>query len=534
LRALRYRLRRDGFTRALLDECFALYPPALPAQALAAGRRLVAGGIVELADADARRHALGLAALARAVAGERVHVLTANDAAAKSVAEALAPVCAPLGLGVACLGREDRGAARRALYAAQVLCAPHREVGLDYLREGIRLGKRGGRLRRRLEPLASRESLAPLGELQCALVDDAELVLLDDAQAPLAITAQSDPAHERLVYEQALELARTLAETSDFTVVDGDIRLTPAASRRLERLVAPLGGLWSARNRREELVGWALEALHFRQRGADYRVENDRVVFPPPEPGAEEPGPDELELRKLVEVKEGCRLSARADVLARLSVPAFFARYASLAGVCADARGLDPDFWTLYSLKTSSAGAPPERVEPVPHVYLTAEMKRAALLERARAGGVIFAIRSRASAQELAEALKAAGLEAPIIALPLLQRPPAGLEGRELVVAELPQAARHAAQAARSLGASACTLALSLEDEPVLQALPLPWQALARAAARRRQELPARWAQRVVRRAQRTLEVALRLARQELKARDRVLGDLLAVSGPRE
>src|SRR5204862_2193202 len=139
--------------------------------------------------------------------------------------------------------------------------------------------------------------------------------------------ATSARPRERRVHEQALELARTLSPDTDYATEEGEIRLTSSASRRLERLVSPLGGLWSARGRREELVTWALEALHFAKRGVDYQVENDRVVFPPTQPGAEEPEPDELEVRKLVEVKEGCRLSARADVLARLSVPAFLSRY---------------------------------------------------------------------------------------------------------------------------------------------------------------------------------------------------------------
>ena len=531
LRKLRYRLRRDGFVAPLVDECFALYPPAVPQAALAAARRLIGGGIVELADPAARRHALALAALTRAIAGEPVHLLTAADAAAKSLAEWLSPLFAPLGLTVACLTREERGPARRERYASAVLCAPHREVGIDYLRQRLQRGERGGTLRGRLEALSSGAPL-PTGELATALIEDAELVMLDDAQAPLLIAAPSDHPRERLVYEQALELARTLEPEADYSSGEGEIRLTTSASRRLERLVSPLGGLWSARGRREELVSWALEALHFLKRGVDYRVENDRVIFPPAQPGAEEPGPDELEVRKLVEVKEGCRLSARADVLARLSVPAFLSRYRTLAGVCADARGLEPEFWRLYSLKTSRAGPAAAPVVSPPRLFLTGAAKRAALLERARAGGVVFAVRSRAAAQDLAEMLKSAELEAPIIALPVLQAPRSA--GGELIVAELPLAARHVTQAARVMGASSASLLVSLEDEAVLQGVSLGWRAFAGAWARGRDELPRRLAGWLIGRAQRVHEQTQRVVRQELKTRDRLMEDLLAVSGPRE
>ena len=531
---LRYRLRRDGFSAPLIAECFALYGTPVPDDALAAARRLLEGGIVELADAAARRHALALAALARAIAGERVHLLTAGEATAQSLAEWLTPVFAPLGIKVGCLTREARGPTRRELYASPLLCAAHREIALDYLREGVRFGERRGALRARLERVGARGAPAPLGELQSALVADAELVLLDDAQAPIVITAQLDASRERLMYEQALELARTLAPETDFTVEEAAIRLTPSASLRLERLVAPLGGLWSARSRREELVALALEALHFVQQGSDYRVEGGRVVFPPPAPDAEEPGPDELELRKLVEVKEGARLSSRPDVLARLSVPAFFARYSSLAGVCADASGLEAEFWTLYSLKTSRAGSPPASLMPACRVFLTAAAKRAALLERARQGGALFAVRSRAEAQALQEVLKTAQIEATLIALPGLQPPAQQAGPAELVVAELPLAARHVAHAAQAHLAHSVSLLLSLEDEAVARALGHAWAAAARLAAQGRDELPPRWAGWIARRAQRALERSQRMVRRELKARDRLLEDLLAVSGPGE
>ena len=531
--ALRYRLRRDGFTGALIAECFALYPGRVAPETLAAARRLIEGGIVELADPAARRHALALAALARALAGERVHVITASDAAAKSFADAIEPLLTPLGIRVGRLAREQRGEARRELYGSQVLCAAHREIALDYLREGMRVGERRGALRAKLERVAARDRRGPLAELQSALVDDAALVMLDDAQAPIVVTAPYDQSRERLMYEQALELARTLVPDADYTVEDGAIRLSASAARRLERLIAPLGGIWSARNRREELVTWALEALHFLERGVDYRVEGGRVVFPPPAPGAEEPGPDELELRKLVEVKEGCRLSSRPDVLARLSVPGFFSRYSALAGVCADATGLEQDFWSLYALKTSRAGRLPEPPVAACRIFVTAVAKRAALLDRARQAGAIFAVRSRPEAQALQEALKEVQLDAPIIALPVFQ-PPAQEAGGELVVAELPLAWRHIAQAAHAYGAHPCSLVLSLEDEAVVRGIGTAWTTLARAAAQHRGELPPRMAQWIARRAQRALERSQRMARQELKARERLLEDLLAISGPGE
>jgi preprotein translocase subunit SecA len=328
------------------------------------------------------------------------------------------------------------------------------------------------------------------------------------------------------MYEQALELARTLTPGTDFTL-DGDaIRLTQPAAWRLERLVAPLSGIWSARGRREELVSWALEAIHYLQRDVDYRVENGRVLFPPPAPDAEEPGPDELELRKLVEVKEGCQLSSVPEVLARLSVPRFLSRYAALAGICADAGGVEKDFWALYSLRTVRAGPPSEARAPAYRVFLTAQAKHAAVIERSQSGPVVVAVRSRAQAQALQ-----GDMQIPITALPVLQAPPSQDEAIELLVAELPVAGRHIAQAWRAYGARSCTLLLSLDDEAVASAIPASVKWLMRVSARASGELTPRWARWVAQRAQRALERNQRMARQDVKARERLLDDLLAVSG---
>jgi len=527
LSALRYRLRRDGLTAPLLGECFALYSGALRAplsrDVLAAARWLAQGGIVELDDPASRRHALALAALACALHGDNVHLLAASDAAAKSLAASIAPLFLRLGIRVACVARDTAAAARREAYAAPVVCAAHRELALDYLREGIQAG-RPGMLRTTLERLSGTGAPAVLPRLQYALVEDADLVMLDDAQAPVVIAAQADQSRERLMYEQALELGRALAPETDYTVEEGSIRLTEPAARLLERLVAPLGGIWSARSRREELITWALEALHFVERDVDYRVENGRVVFSPPAEGTQEPGPDELELRKLVEVKEGCRLSSRPEVLARMSVPRFFGRYARVAGACADARGLEHDFWSLYALRTARAGERPAGLTPACRVFLTAAAKRAAVVEQVRAGAAVIAVRSRAEAQALQAGLAEARLEAAIAALPVLQDHE---QVTEIIVAELPAARRHIAQACRAYGVSSCTLLLSLEDDAVGGRF--AW--IARLGAGPSGELSPRWSRWIARGAQRAAERAQRLARQDLGARDRVLDDLLAVSG---
>ena len=446
---LRYRLRRDGLKPALLGECFSLYAKSPASHVRAAAERLAAGGVVELADPAERHEALALAALAHALHGGGVHLIAASEPAAKALQGKLGARFAALGLRVALVEQGMNPAARREAYASDVVCGTHREIAQDHLRDKLAAGERGGAVARRVQRLSvpGDQELMPQG-LHCALVDDADIVMLDDALAPAAIATEVDQSRERLLYEQALELARALKRDADFTVDQEGIRLTEPAARLLERLVTPLGGIWSARQRREELVGLALEALHLLERDVDYRVANGRVQFPERRKDGEDAADADQEVQKLVEVKEGCRLGARRELLARLPMPRFFARYRHLAGACADARALESEFWDLYSLKTWLAGerftAPP----PALRVFTSSEARNAALVEllrsHAAAGrAVVLATRSAREAQALQGMLQEAqvGGDVKLAVLPAVQSLPAQRQA-SLVVAGLPDCRR--------------------------------------------------------------------------------------------
>ena len=537
---LRYRVRRDGLRPALLTECFGHYSGVLAPHVLAAAHRLVAGGLVELADARERHGALALAALAHALHGDSVHVIAASDAAAKALCESLRTPLAATGLRIGLVERTMAAAARRNAYACDVVCGTHREIAQDYLRDRLTDGQRPGELASRLQRVAATGGgrLMPQG-LNCALVDDGDLIMLDDAVAPAAIAADVDQSRDRLLYEQAVELARALSPSTDFTFEDDGIRLTEPAARLLERLVTPLGGVWSARQRREELVGLALEALHVLQRDVDYRVANGIVQFPDrSKEGEEGAGPAEA-IQKLVEVKEGCRLSARREILARLPMPRFFARYRHLAAVCADARTLEGEFWSFYSLKTWLAGERTSSTPPEVRVFVATQARNAALIAAVRAHGAagrgaVIAVRSPRDAQAMQVLLREAQVqgEVEIVVLPAVH----GIRAQgsvSLVVAGLPDSRRHIEQALRACDVKSCELYFALDEEMAARLDPL----VARAASffvRADGELESSWAALAWRRVQRAAERASRGLRFDLRAREQTLDDLLAFSGQRE
>jgi preprotein translocase subunit SecA len=552
---VRYRLRRDGFAGERLDECLGLCcaaiggsaPVAISPAVLGAAALMVNGFVVESGSEAERMQALALASMAFAIEGTPVHAVTASEARARRLAGMLAAPLAALGCTAGFVSQSMGARERRQAYGASVVCGPQRVLAMDYLRDRLLLGRRLGPVKGRLERLASSAQLgsqAMLPGLHCALVDDADNVLLDDSRAPLVISADADQARQRLLYDQALEIARALAEGADFAIGAEGAEFTPAGAERLSRLVLPLGGAWLARPRREALVGAALDALHVLQRDRDYRVVQGRLVIPEPEGElAEDEEEQDQVLRGMLEVKEGCKLSGAQDVLTRLSAARFFGRYRHLAGACADARGLEREFWSLYSLRTRRCGPVQAAAAACgARVFLSTAARRAALVESARTllesgSTIVLALRTQEEAQAVAPRL--AGI-APCERLRInvhpaqreLDQAPPG--DTHLLVGELHEAARHVAQLRRAFAARRCGQFLALEDPGVAAAAGAVACAMARLRASAQGELPGALAQWLAARAQRGMERAQATLRLAAAQRERSLEDLLAFSGQPE
>ena len=567
---LRYQLRRRGLHASLLPEVLAMYATAcgaLPAaEVLGATRAMLRRRVADLPDPVQQRQAAAFAAAAFALSGIPVHVIAASDAAARRSAEGMQGPMAALGLNVGWVAAGMELPARREAYRADVVCAASREIGNDYLRDRMILGGRRLRIHSALERIAGD---APPDErlwlrgLQCAVVEDADLVLIDDARVPMMISAEADHSQERLLYEQAMELARALEEEIEFFSDEEGVKLTATGSGRLARLTQPLGGLWSAQHRREGLICEALTALHYLARDRDYQIAGGRVVFPSAEPGqAGDVPPEEITLQHLIEVKEGLKLAGKRDVLGRVSVPRFFQRYLNLCGVCANAGGLEGEFWTMYRLKAERAAPPQPPLQFGARVFSTGEHLQRALARlvvEADGQPLIIVFRTPATAKAAMAALSAGNLKLGLLrgaddeqeraSLASVSTPGAvtvavspaersvALTGPPVVrviVVEPPDSLRHLARIRLAYAARDCAVWLSLEDEAASAKLDLPGQAVAALIEEHKGELPPGRAMWLVRRIQRRIEEANVEMRRDVMMTDQYLGDLLAYAGTRD
>ena len=338
-------LRRDGWRGpALHRACATVHRAAQATLGLApfdtqwlAALAMLDGQLAEMATGEGKTLALALAACVAALAGRQVHVITANDYLVQRDAQALRPLFARFGLGVGSVVGASGAGARRLAYRNHVVYLTARELVFDSLRDAQAAGPHAAPLRRHADALAGAGDTAPLvAALDMALIDEADSILLDEAQMPLILSRPQREPREADALADALALARQLRPGIDFAPGASPLRLhlTPEGQGRIERLAEGARSPWFNRAHRGELVERALAALHGLQRDRDYLVRDAEVVLIDAVTGRAAPGRMWTQgLHELVALKEGCPLPVRAEPVSQLTYPRFFPRYRHLAGM---------------------------------------------------------------------------------------------------------------------------------------------------------------------------------------------------------
>jgi preprotein translocase subunit SecA len=271
-----------------------------------------------------------------------VHVVTANDYLAARDARTLAPLYAALGLTVAALPAAHEADARRAAYAGDIVYATAREFAFDFLRDRLAFGEEA--LQQGATSAASPGP--PLMRGLCfALLDEADSILLDEADVPLILSREQPRSARRALLWQALALARRLESQSDFRV-DAAARLavlTPAGERRSAEMASTLGGPWRKARYRREVIELALSALHGCRRDAHYVVRDGAIELLDDVTGRVAEGRVwSRGLHTAVALKEGVAPPPETDTVAQITFQRFFQRYwrvSGLSGTLLEARG---------------------------------------------------------------------------------------------------------------------------------------------------------------------------------------------------
>lgn len=361
---LRTRLHSQGLTRDLTIEAFALIREIAGRTInmrhfdtqLMGGWIMIQGQLAEMETGEGKTLTATLAAAAAGLAGIPVHVITVNDYLVSRDAELMGPVYAALGLSVGTVTSTMDEQERRTAYRADITYCTNKQLAFDYLRDRIILGNDQGRMRLQLERMHQANARVDrlfLRGLCFAIVDEADSVLIDEARTPLIISRERNDTAEEETYRQAMEIAGQLIEENDFHLNRHERRilLTDRGKEQLEQRTETLGGIWSGRRRREELILQALSARHLYRRDHHYLVDDDTIVIIDENTGRTMADRSwERGLHQMVEIKEHCPLSGQKEHMARMTYQRFFRRYIRLGGMTGTAREVRRELWAVYRL----------------------------------------------------------------------------------------------------------------------------------------------------------------------------------------
>ena len=398
---------------------------------LLGGAAMMNGALAEMQTGEGKTLTAVLPAVAAALMGRPVHVVTVNDYLAERDGELLRPVYRALGLTVGVAKHGQPPAERQRAYACDVTYCTNKELVFDYLRDRLTLGSRRAGSRLLLDEVFGRAAPGPsrrllLRGLHFAIVDEADSVLIDESRTPLILSGpQGRSGDDEAIYDTALDLARTLVQGEDFTVLANEkaIRLTEAGEERIAGLASGLQGLWAIRRAREELLRQALSALHLFRRDTQYIVSDGKVRIVDEYTGRVMPDRSwEHGLHQLIEAKEHLTITQRNSTLARITYQRFFRRYLHLCGMTGTAMETSGEMRAVYGLRVVPVptNRPLRRTDTGTVMFRTAEHKWRAVVDAAlgatrRGRAVLIGTRSVEASEHVAALLSAAGIEAVVL-----------------------------------------------------------------------------------------------------------------------
>jgi preprotein translocase subunit SecA len=380
------------------------------------------GRVVEMATGEGKTLAATMPATVAGWRGKGCHVVTTNDYLAARDTEWMGPVYRFCGLRVANVEQGMLPPDRRAAYDADITYCTNKEVTADFLRDRLA----AGRLRSPGSALLAEITGGPAAGLvmrrglQCAVVDEADSILIDEAVTPLIISSDAPNPDQAEAFVQAAGMASELEPGRHYRVNRRyrEVGLTRAGLARVAAAGAQLGGIWGGMRRSEELVVQALTARELYGRGEQYVVEDGKVVIVDEFTGRLMPDRTWRHgLHQAVEAKEGLEVNLPKDVHARISFQRFFRLYRSLAGMTGTAAESWLELWRVYHMPVVviPTNRPCVRRRLPQRVFATAQARWAAVTDEIRrehelGRPVLVGTRSVAASEHLSRLLRAEGI----------------------------------------------------------------------------------------------------------------------------
>jgi len=352
---------------------------------LIGGMTLHEGQIAEMRTGEGKTLVATLAVYLNALSGKGVHVVTVNDYLARRDANWMRPLYEFLGLTVGVVTPFQPPEDKRAAYAADITYGTNNEFGFDYLRDNMAFS---------LEEKYQRE-------LNFAVIDEVDSILIDEARTPLIISGQAEDSSRlymeinRLIprlKQHIEEVEGEVTQQGHFSIDEKSrqVELNEAGHQFIEELLTQAGllaegeSLYSAHNLGLLTHVYAgLRAHKLFHRNVEYIVQDGGILLIDEHTGRTMPGRRLSEgLHQAIEAKEGLKIQAESQTLASTTFQNYFRLYTKLSGMTGTADTEAFEFQQIYNLPV--VVIPPNR--PLARkdfndlVYLTAEEKYVAII----------------------------------------------------------------------------------------------------------------------------------------------------------
>lgn len=314
------------------------------------------GNVAELKTGEGKTLMSTLAAYLNALEGKGVHVVTVNDYLAQRDAGWMGQIYSALGISTGVIINEAsflydgtytnenhtdprmqklRPCTRREAYEADITYGTNNEFGFDYLRDNM----------------VNEISLVRQRELNFAIVDEVDSILIDEARTPLIISA---PAAENpdSYYQFAKIAAKLVPEDYRLDEKHTSVALTDSGIDKVQKLLG-IKNLYTPEYVRSVYhINQALRAQTLFHRDKNYVVTNDgEVIIVDEHTGRLKIGNRYNEgLHQAIEAKEGVPVQQESMTLATISFQNFFRLYKKLSGMTGTAFTEAEEFQQIYSL----------------------------------------------------------------------------------------------------------------------------------------------------------------------------------------
>ncbi len=369
---------------------------------LMGGIALHQGRIAEMGTGEGKTLVATLPSYLNALTGKGVHVVTVNDYLAARDAAWMGKVHRFLGLSVGVVVPGMHPDEKRKAYGCDVTYCTNNELGFDFLRDNM----------------AVRKADKTQRELNFAIIDEVDSILIDEARTPLIISGRGGKSSE--MYKSADNLARRLREGEHFTIEEKEkaIMLTDDGVREAEKFFR-VDNLTDLDN--TELyhhIQQALKAHYIMKKDKDYIVNDGEVLIVDEFTGRIMIGRRYNEgLHQAIEAKEHVVIRSENKTLATITFQNFFRMYKKLSGMTGTAKTEEEEFKGIYALDvvTIPPNKPSQRKDEHDQIYTKADGKWKAIVEdiskhHAMGQPVLVGTISVEKSEELSAMLKRKGI----------------------------------------------------------------------------------------------------------------------------